>query len=43
MKTLKNIKIGDYFYDYTGMVNKENQPHGFGRAIKIDNSWFIDG
>jgi hypothetical protein len=25
------------------MVNKENQPHGFGRAIRANNSWFYDG
>ena len=25
------------------MVNKDNQPHGFGRAIRTDNVWFIDG
>jgi hypothetical protein len=27
-----------------GMVsNKNNLPHGFGRAIQIDNLFFIDG
>ncbi len=25
------------------MVNKDNQPHGFGRAIKTNNKSFIDG
>ena len=25
------------------MVNKDNQPHGFGRAIHKDNIWFYDG
>jgi hypothetical protein len=31
------------YYTYTGMVNKENQPEGFGRAIRIDNWLFLDG
>ena len=26
---------GEY-YTYTGMVNKEGEPHGYGRAIKSD-------
>ena len=25
------------------MVNKDNQPHGYGRAISTDNDYFIDG
>ena len=25
------------------MVNKDNQPHGYGRAIETDNKWFYDG
>ena len=25
------------------MVNKDNQPHGYGRAIETDNKVFIDG
>ena len=25
------------------MVNKDNQPHGFGRAFDPYNYWFIDG
>ena len=25
------------------MVNKDNQPHGYGRLIETDNSRFIDG
>ncbi len=25
------------------MVNNNNKPHGFGRAIRTDNSWFTDG
>ena len=25
------------------MVNKDNQPHGFGRAIETDDHFFIDG
>ncbi len=25
------------------MVNKDNQPHGFGRAIKDNDEWFVDG
>ncbi len=25
------------------MVNKDNQPHGFGRGISANNEWFIDG
>ncbi len=25
------------------MVNKKNQPHGFGRAIVEHNEWFFDG
>ena len=25
------------------MVNKDNQPHGYGRAIRSDNGVFIDG
>ena len=25
------------------MVNKNNQPHGWGRAITTDNDFFIDG
>jgi hypothetical protein len=24
------------------MVNKENKPHGFGRAVRTDNYSFID-
>ena len=24
------------------MVNKDNQPHGYGRAIRTDNYYFID-
>ena len=29
-------------YNYSGMINKDNQPHGYGRAIDTDNSDFID-
>ncbi len=25
------------------MVNKDNQPHGYGRAIDTDLRWFEDG
>ncbi len=25
------------------MVNRNNQPHGFGRAIRTNNEWCIDG
>jgi len=25
------------------MVNKDNQPHGYGRAIEKNNNLFIDG
>ena len=25
------------------MVNKDNQPHGYGRAIRTGNYYFIDG
>ncbi|MFM7851328.1 MAG: hypothetical protein ACKO96_05255 [Flammeovirgaceae bacterium] len=31
------------YYNYYGMVNKDNQPHGYGRAILTDNEWFFDG
>ena len=30
-------------WNYTGMVNKDNKPHGYGRAIHTDNLCFIDG
>ena len=30
-------------YNYIGMVNKNNYPHGFGRAVCIKNYDFIDG
>ncbi len=46
IKTLTNIKINGLFcgnYNYTGMVNKNNYPHGFGRAIRTDNFSFFDG
>ena len=33
---LKQIKIGEFTYNYYGMVDKENKPHGFGRAISIN-------
>jgi len=36
------IKIDGDEYNYHGMVNKDNQPHGWGRAIRTDNEWFID-
>ena len=25
------------------MVNEDNEPHGYGRAIQIDGTWFYDG
>ena len=25
------------------MVNKDNKPHGFGRALDTGNTFFIDG
>ena len=28
--------------NYNGMVNKDGQPHGWGRAVFTNNSWFID-
>ena len=37
---LKNIEIevsNNKKYNYTGMVNKDNKPDGFGRAIESDN------
>ncbi len=42
---MKNIKIEDWSanYNYYGMVNKENKPHGFGRAVRINGECFIDG
>ena len=30
-------------WNYTGMVNKDNQPHGYGRAIHTGNLSFYDG
>jgi hypothetical protein len=36
------IQIHGFTYNYHGMVNKDNQPHGWGRAIKTDKEWFID-
>ena len=30
-------------WNYSGMVNKDDQPHGWGRAIRKDNYGFIDG
>ena len=30
-------------YNYYGMVNKDNLPHGWGRAIQAEYGWFIDG
>ncbi len=43
-KQLKNIKIKETGgeYNYTGMANKDDQPHGWGRAFEIDNDRFID-
>ena len=35
--------MGSFNHKYTGMVNKDNQPHGFGRAIETENDYFIDG
>jgi hypothetical protein len=29
-------------WNYHGMINKDNQPHGYGRAIKTDKWRFID-
>ena len=46
IKTLLNIKMKgweDLKWKYTGMVNEDDQPHGFGRAIQINNKIFIDG
>jgi len=50
IKTITNLNISNYIilltgnrYNYTGMVNKDNQPHGWGRAIEKDNLHFIDG
>ena len=37
------IKIWPGTYNYHGMVNKDNKPHGWGRAIHTDNYCFIDG
>ena len=36
LKTLEDIDLGETGnkYIYTGMVNKDNQPHGWGRAIR---------
>ena len=44
-KKLSNIKmIGcNGIFNYTGMVNRNNMPHGFGRAIKEDGDCFYDG
>jgi hypothetical protein len=42
---LKDIELDGYAGDkwnYSGMVNKSNQPHGFGRAIETDNNSFLD-
>ena len=30
------FKYKGEYYTYTGMVNKEGEPHGYGRAIKSD-------
>ena len=45
IKTLNKIEINglEYKCNYNGMVNKDNKPHGFGRAIDIDNNHIIDG
>ena len=29
-------------YSYTGMVNKDDRPHGWGRAVVTFNDFFID-
>ena len=45
-KELEKIEIGGKSsrkFNYKGMVNKNKQPHGFGRAIETDNDWFYDG
>ena len=44
LKILKNIEINGWSakYNYSGQVNKDNQPHGFGRAIATSNYLFID-
>lgn len=32
------------YWNYTGMVCKiTNKPHGFGRGVKTDSKWFVDG
>ncbi len=43
-KQIKGIQIEGLFgeYNYIGMVNKDDQPHGWGRAIAADKSDFID-
>ena len=28
-------------WNYSGMINKNNQPHGYGRAIRTNNDSFI--
>ena len=44
LKSLYNIEIKGWtgHWSYSGMVKNGNLPHGWGRAIKMDNSFFID-
>ena len=44
LKTIKDIEIEGWIvkWNYTGMVNKDNKPHGWGRAIRTDDNLFID-
>ena len=45
VKQIEGIQIKGWYskWNYTGMVNKDNKPHGFGRVIRRDNYGFIDG
>ena len=45
-KMLRDIELsGNSFwkFNYTGMVNKDDLPDGFGRAITTDKDRFMDG
>ena len=46
MKKLNGIKLKgwnrNYKWNYTGMVNEHNLPHGYGRVIDSNNVYFID-
>jgi hypothetical protein len=43
IKVLYDFKHWDEYFTYSGMVNKDNEPHGFGRMIKTDKSIFYEG